>query len=53
MSSASRMASFINQKSTCSHLDPYALILRHGAEIGTELSHSISAGNPQKYWQNR
>ena len=29
MSSASRMASFINQKSTCSHLDPYALILRH------------------------
>eukprot|EP00435_Cladocopium_sp_Y103_P041037 s1602_g11.t1 len=28
MSSASRMASFINQKSTCSHLDPYALILR-------------------------
>lgn len=34
MSSASRMASFINQKSTCSHLDPYALILRQAADIG-------------------
>ena len=55
MSSASRMASFINQQSTCSHLDPYALILRCGRDREGRtlvIVEEYGTGNPQKCWQS-